>query len=401
MLIENQLERANHGHLGQLLTYAAGLRAVTGVWIAERFSKEYRATLDWLNEITDEKIRFFGLEIELWKIGESPPAPKFNIVSKPSGWSPETARVARDTARSATREMRMAYWGAFNKALDDAGGPVRGIKPQPDAWMAYGVGRGDFTVQARMAHTKHLIWTELNIRGRKAKAYFKLLEPQREEIERAAGFEMKWLEQPQWQNCRIEHSRDDVDPRDEKDWPRQHEWLARSLNAMHDAFSPRIRNLDPKICQTAKTNSNSPGTGTAAPATPSPPARDPPPDLPPEEGGRSQRGRAWDASPVSLPPGKRARPPSSLLPPGRGEVGRGVDRFASRERRRPAGPLCRRDAGAPGKRILSDKQDRGGRALTWCEGPRYSWSSDGTPSGTGRCEGSTGAPQAWTTWNGR
>lgn len=246
VLIENQLERANHGHLGQLLTYAAGLRAVTGIWIAERFGKEYRATLDWLNEITDEKIRFFGLEIELWKIGESPPAPKFNIVSKPSGWSLETARVARDTARSATREMRMAYWAAFNKALDDAGGPVRGIKPQPDAWMAYGVGRGDFTVQARMAHTKHLIWTELNIRGRKAKAYFKLLEPQREEIERAAGFEMKWLEQPQWQNCRIEHSRDDVDPRDEKDWPRQHEWLARSLNAMHDAFSPRIRNLDPE-----------------------------------------------------------------------------------------------------------------------------------------------------------
>ena len=65
VLIENQLERANHGHLGQLLTYAAGLRAVTGVWIAERFSKEYQATLDWLNEITDEKIRFFGLEIEL------------------------------------------------------------------------------------------------------------------------------------------------------------------------------------------------------------------------------------------------------------------------------------------------------------------------------------------------
>jgi hypothetical protein len=66
VLIENQLERTDHSHLGQLLTYAAGLNAVTIVWIAERFTEEHRATLDWLNERTDEKINLFGLEIELW-----------------------------------------------------------------------------------------------------------------------------------------------------------------------------------------------------------------------------------------------------------------------------------------------------------------------------------------------
>ena len=153
-------------------------------------------------------------------------------------------RAARDTAPTETQEKRRAYWEAFNKMLDDVGGPVSGITPQPDAWMAYGVGRVDFTVQARMAHTKKLIWTELNIRGRDAKGYFKLLERQREEIEQEAGFEMKWLEQPQWQNCRIEHSRDGVNPFDEEDWPQQHEWLADRLNAMHRAFAPRIRDLN-------------------------------------------------------------------------------------------------------------------------------------------------------------
>src|SRR5437762_8950858 len=79
VLIENQLERTDHCHLGQLLTYAAGLEAVTIVWVAERFTEEHRATLDWLNERTDEKINFFGLEVELWRIGDSAIPPKFNI----------------------------------------------------------------------------------------------------------------------------------------------------------------------------------------------------------------------------------------------------------------------------------------------------------------------------------
>lgn len=82
VLIENQLERTDHTHLGQLMTYAAGLDAVTIVWLAQRFTEEHRAALDWLNRVTDERINFFGLEIELWRIGDSPMAPKFNVVSK-------------------------------------------------------------------------------------------------------------------------------------------------------------------------------------------------------------------------------------------------------------------------------------------------------------------------------
>src|SRR5437763_1688882 len=78
VLIENQLELTDHRHLGQILTYAAGLKAVTIVWVAQTIREEHRAALDWLNSVTNEQINFFGLEIELWKIGDSPFAPKFN-----------------------------------------------------------------------------------------------------------------------------------------------------------------------------------------------------------------------------------------------------------------------------------------------------------------------------------
>ena len=94
VLIENQLERTDHNHLGQLLTYASGLEAVTIVWIAALFTEEHRSTLDWLNRITDESFRFFGLEVELWRIGDSPPAP--NSTSSPS----------RTTGRNRSPEAR-------------------------------------------------------------------------------------------------------------------------------------------------------------------------------------------------------------------------------------------------------------------------------------------------------
>lgn len=69
VLIENQLVSSDHDHLGKLLTYAAGLNAKTVIWVVTQIRDEHRAALDWLNAITPDDYRFFGLEIELWRIG--------------------------------------------------------------------------------------------------------------------------------------------------------------------------------------------------------------------------------------------------------------------------------------------------------------------------------------------
>ena len=119
-----------------LLTYAAGLEAVSVVWIAARFTEEHRSTLDWLNKITDERFRFFGLEAELWRIGESLPAPKFNIVARPNDWSrsvSEAAPAIADGELSGTRIRQRAYWSAFHDVLDTLGGPVSGKDDAPTA----------------------------------------------------------------------------------------------------------------------------------------------------------------------------------------------------------------------------------------------------------------------------
>ena len=86
VIIENQLEITDHTHLGQLLTYASGFDAGVVVWVTREFRDEHRQALDWLNQRTGEDTQFFGVEVELWRIGDSPPAPHFKLAATPNGW---------------------------------------------------------------------------------------------------------------------------------------------------------------------------------------------------------------------------------------------------------------------------------------------------------------------------
>ena len=151
VLIENQLEKTDHVHLGQLLTYASGLKAVTIVWIAKRFTEEHRAALDWLNEITDDRFNFFGLEVELWQIGSSEVAPKFNVVSKPNDWSKTVAAGAsqiKNTELTDSKILQRDFWAAFSDYVKEQGSNIKTTKPLPHHWMTIAIGRSGIRLNA-------------------------------------------------------------------------------------------------------------------------------------------------------------------------------------------------------------------------------------------------------------
>ncbi|WP_114227791.1 MULTISPECIES: DUF4268 domain-containing protein [Sphingomonas] len=247
VLIENQLEKTDHGHLGQLLTYASGLEAVTIVWIAARFTEEHRSTLDWLNKITDDTFRFFGLEVELWRIGDSPAAPKFNIVSKPNDWSRSVAQAARaidEAELSDTRVLQREYWEQFHLELDRHKGPISGNrKAQLQSWMTYPVGRSGFMLGAVMIRPKKQVRAELYISNEHAKSFFFQLCEQRAHVEQELGYELLWEELPDARDKRVSIALRGVDPEDRSDWPRQHAWLAKHVNDLRRVFESRVRQL--------------------------------------------------------------------------------------------------------------------------------------------------------------
>ena len=87
VVIENQLEKTDHAHLGQLLLYASGLEATAVVWVAAAFRDDHRRTLDWLNERTDSGVDFFGVEVGVVQISDDGPrAPVFEVVARPNNW---------------------------------------------------------------------------------------------------------------------------------------------------------------------------------------------------------------------------------------------------------------------------------------------------------------------------
>lgn len=241
VLIENQLERTDHTHLGQLLTYGAGLKAVTIVWIAQRFTEEHRAALDWLNEITGDKFSFFGLEIEVWRIGNSLAAPKFNIVCKPNDW---TKPIIEKYVPTTTQQVQQEYWAALRDVLLVRNSIVKPQKALPQHWANYSIGRADFQLSASVNTQKGFIRVGLSCYGPFAKKHFHLLRGAQADVEHEMDCALEWEELPNRKESRIAIRQDGVDPMDRKQWPTQHTWLADNLERFYSVFSHRVKELD-------------------------------------------------------------------------------------------------------------------------------------------------------------
>lgn len=242
VLIENQFAQTDHTHLGQILTYAAGLDAGTIVWIAEIFRAEHRAAIDWLNAKTPENINFFALEIELWRIDGSPVAPKFNVVCKPNEWIRSVVEATRPTSEQS--DFRWSYWSGFVR--QPALAPIL-AQPQrpnrqgnlviPTAWV-------DFFLQAYISKTEGVSGVFLSCRGLNRFHNFEQLHANKEAVERAVGTPLRWESNENLNRAWITLDLPSLDPTHRDDWPRQQRILAEKAVEFYHALNPLVRPLD-------------------------------------------------------------------------------------------------------------------------------------------------------------
>lgn len=120
VLIENQLEGSDHTHLGQIMTYLAGLEAHTIVWVASNFREPHLSALKWLNERTDESFAFFAVKVKAVRIGDSPIAPVFEVLARPNNWERRVHAIAQESRQmSSLGQFRKEFWTHYVNRFPD------------------------------------------------------------------------------------------------------------------------------------------------------------------------------------------------------------------------------------------------------------------------------------------
>ncbi len=222
VIIENQLEDTNHDHLGKLITYASGKDAEIIIWIVKRAREEHKQAIEWLNQHTDDKLNFFLVEIELWKIGNSLPAPKFNIVERPNDWA---KAMRKSIATTEGDNLKLRFWEEFNANSANCIEFTKHFKtrkPMPQGWYDIALGSSNFYISLTVRPQKNTVNAALYFPDNRT--LFDSLKPHAEKIASILG------DNPEWKEIETQKARQilvskSFDINDITAWQETHIWL--------------------------------------------------------------------------------------------------------------------------------------------------------------------------------
>ena len=220
IIIENQLEFTNHDHLGKIITYASGKDAKYIIWVVKQARDEHRQAIEWLNAHTDSEINFFLLEIELWRIGDSLPAPKFNVVERPNDWVKEEKKSSSQITERG--QFCINYWEAFRAYATTNSAFTKEFKlrrAHKDSWFDLAIGKSNCYISINVQPTKSTV--DIGIYIPDDKKYYATLAAQSEEIAAMFDCSLEWREASK--ACRILTTKS-IDPTKEENLPIIFDW---------------------------------------------------------------------------------------------------------------------------------------------------------------------------------
>lgn len=241
VVIENQLDQTDHDHLGKIITYAAGQEASIVVWVARNFIAEHRQAIDWLNENMPD-VDLFGLEIALFKIEDSPPAPQFKVISSPNEWS-KKIRASRASELSETELQHLKYWEELrNYAVEKSKGDIFSQKARAAHEYYIAIGRSNFEIKLWINSRIKEIGAYLHLFEFTAKIAFDQIFANKEEIEDEIGYALQWHREENKKTSWIALKREGF-YQDENIRQELIEWHFQKALDLHRVFSKRVRDL--------------------------------------------------------------------------------------------------------------------------------------------------------------
>ncbi len=240
IIVENQLERTDHDHLGKLLTYASSFDACIIIWVVRDITEEHQKAIEWFNDHMDDEIAFFLVKVEVYRIGDSEPAPKFNVVVEPNSWS-KIAKRRRTTKVdiTATKLNHQRFWEGLKEfaANSDTNLSIS-RKPRPQAWYDISIGSSDAHISLSLNTIKNQICTDIYIRDNQE--LFKRLSQKKDLFQEIVECEIEWLLLENKQASRIRCTLPG-DPHDENHQKKYYAWILKQADGFAEAFKKSTR----------------------------------------------------------------------------------------------------------------------------------------------------------------
>jgi hypothetical protein len=203
VIIENQLEKTDHTHLGQILTYAVGTAAKTVIWISPEPRVEHVEVIEWLNEITPMDNSWYLFKLEVIKLNETTVSPLFTRIAGPSQ---EVKNLGNEKKEVAERHhKRIKFWENILVLLNKETTLYRNVNPSMDNWLyaATGVGGINHSIIVRQNDCSLQLVIEKN-NTELNKKIFDYLHSCKHEIEKEFGEDLIWRKMEQKKSSRIQ-----------------------------------------------------------------------------------------------------------------------------------------------------------------------------------------------------
>lgn len=242
VIIENQIEKTDHDHLGKLITYMSNLEAKKAIWITSDPRPEHETAVHWLNETLPADMAFYLIKIEAYQIDNSAPAPLLTIVAGPSIESRQAGAQKKELAER--HVLRMEFWQQLLEKAKKKTSLHANISPSKDNWITAGAGKGGlaFNYVVRMQDAQVELFIGLGKREQNKRIFDELLSV-KENVEMVFGNELEWQRLDDRQGSRIRFLISGLGLLNQEQWSELQDKLIDAMVRLEKALQPEIRKL--------------------------------------------------------------------------------------------------------------------------------------------------------------